>query len=441
MVTELEATLTKLQSDYFVAADLDSMSKRQIFSDIAREIENNRDGLRQLIVSEVKLTEQDTTKEIDRAIATFLMAKTHADALTDTLAEKGDKIIRERRLARGPLLAITPFSSPLSSPAHKISTGLLASTSVLFKPSPLAAQSGRALYDLIHKACGNRLVYFTDQEDEQTLNQVTSDDRIGIISFTGSYITGQKIIKSGGVKKYHMELTGGNSPVIFAPDFKQYDDQLAERLVEGIVAKNGQRCVSIKHIFIPAERINFVTELRSKLQLVKSTGRLGPLITADYARSSADKVKKILEFAPHVETLLELKVDGAHISPAMYAVSGFHSDWVKQILCFDLPGPIVFVHLYDGQLGYQEVLGTIKRDYINSGIQLSIYVAKQASMRSLAKDLLWGGIIFNDLPTFRHAQMSFGGFGKAGLGKEGFSETLIQYTDPQTIVYPKQFTF
>ncbi len=443
----VDAVLRPLAEDFFIATKLDITTKKRIFSAIHKGIEDRRTELLEVIVDEVKLTHLDANKEINRAHDTFKFATNKADYVTSTHTAVGDKIIFEKRLARGPLLAITPFSSPLSSAAHKISMGLLAGTSVLFKPSPLALRSGRLLYEIIKKATDNKYVYFCDSTNEEVLSAIVADERVGIVSFTGSYEIGKKIIQIGGVKKYHMELSGGNAPIIFSPDFENYDEQLVNALLDGITAKNGQRCVSVKHLFLPIERIDFIRRLQEKLQALKDQTtdqltigqptELGPLITQEYAKKAEQIVEKILHVSNDIESYIELERKGAYVLPSMYVIKQIESSFVQKVFAYDVPGPVVFVHFYNNKAEYDQIFTTLKHDYVRSGLQLSVYLGSETSPKTIVEDLLWGGIIFNDIPTFRHDAMSFGGFGRSGLGKEGWFETLQMYTDPQTIVYPK----
>ncbi|HEX5797262.1 MAG TPA: aldehyde dehydrogenase family protein [Candidatus Saccharimonadales bacterium] len=450
MSEHAESQLRAAAEDFFATLNLDPAEKRRIFSAVVSDVRDRREELADLAVSEVKLTRVDARKEIDRALNTFIRARDSADLIQESTFSLGDeKIAREKRLPRGPLLAITPFSSPFSSPAHKISMGILAGTSVLFKPSPFARQSGRALYTIIEKACDGKYVYFSAEDDRRRLDSIVADSRIGIVSFTGSYSTGSRIIKNGGVKRYHMELAGGNSPIIFAPEFDRYDDRLAGDIVDGITAKNGQRCVSVKHLFIPAGRRQFIDKLQSRLERLKNHTRerpdnggdlkLGPLITEKYAKQTAKKVGSILELTDQADTLIALERRRDYIFPTLYAIKKIDEPFIRNIFDFDIPGPVAFIHLYNSQAEYEKILSALKRDYTRSGLQLSFYVADKISADNIIKNLLWGGIIFNDLPTYRDESMSFGGFGKSGLGKEGFPETLNSITDPQVVVYPKDF--
>ena len=354
-------------------------------------------------------------------------------------------MIKEKRLARGPLFAITPYSSPLSSPAHKIALGIIAGTSILFKPSYLAKQVGKALFKIISRATKSQYIYFYGGDSQKDLQKIISDDRIGIISFTGGYETGKKIIKIGGIKKYHMELSGGNSPIIFAEDYADYSDELIEKIVDGILAKNGQRCVSIKHIFIPLRRKEFINKIKDKLLSIKikikenfsnaKKNLLGPLITKEYAMDSETKVNLILQQSKKYTELIKFERKKDYVFPTMYTIQNYDKEILKKILEFDLPGPIVFVYLYKDDTEYEQILASLKNDYIRSGLQLSFFTKNNLLISNFINNLIWGGVIMNDIPTFRDDFMSFGGFGKAGLGKEGFFETLNLYTDPQVVVY------
>ncbi len=442
----IEKLLTLLSRDYFAARKLTPAAKKRVLSQIAEDIKKEKETLMELIIDEIKLTEKDAEREIERAYKTFSLAARHTSRSVVRTIKRSGKVIEEDRIPRGPLLAITPFSSPLSSPAHKIALGILAGTSILFKPSDYAARTGQALFEIIKSASARNYVYFLAQASEAALQAIVSDERIGIVSFTGGYETGRKIIKAGGVKKYHMELAGGNSPVICAPDYQRYDDQTLEKLLSGILAKNGQRCVSIKHIFIPRGHGDFVIKLCNTFEALKTdikndfmAGRrslLGPLIAADYALKLEERVTRICKTHPKiVSPLVAFERADGYVFPALYAVSNIDKEAIKDMLGYDLPGPVVFVHSYKNSTEYKRILSALQNDYMRSGLQLSFFTDDVAHVREVASDIYWGGIIINDIPTFRDDFMSFGGFGRSGLSKEGFFETLNAYTDPRVQVY------
>jgi acyl-CoA reductase-like NAD-dependent aldehyde dehydrogenase len=439
-----EKLLKQLSLSYFEMIDLDQKSKKEIFSKIKKGLKANKSKLKKLIVSEVKLTENDAEKEIERAYKTFSFANENTNYLSVKEITRNGKRILEKRIARGPLLVITPFSSPLSSPAHKISLGIIAGTSILFKPSGFAKETGKLLFEIIKKATNGKYIYYCGDYSRKEMETIIRDERIGIISFTGGYETGKKIIQSGGVKKYHMELAGGNSSVIFSPEYKKYDDLLTRKLLDGILAKNGQRCVSIKHIFIHKKESEFILKicgrmLALKQELIKdiSIGNktiLGPLITETYARETENKVKIVLGKNKNFKNLIKIERSKALLFPTIYSTEIINTNSIKDNLSYDLPGPVVFVYLYKNKSDYEKILAAFKNDYVQSGLQLSLYTENSKSIKDFSNNLLWGGIIVNDIPTFRDEFMSFGGFGKSGLGKEGFFETLNVYTDPQVIV-------
>ena len=434
----IEVLLNNLKSDYFKANKLSGEDKKRIFREVKLLLTAQTDKLSKLISEEIRFNRSDSTKEVERAIKTFSIAESHANYRVESKYQIDGKIVIERRIARGPLLAITPFSSPLSSPAHKIAMGLLAGTSVLFKPSRLAIQTGKALYDVISRATRGKLVYFLDKYDN--LNQVVADSRIGIISFTGGYETGSMIIKNAGVKKYHMELSGGNSMIIFSPSYQDYNSELIKNIVQGVTSKNGQRCVSIKHLVLPYKQKGFLDDLINKLNLTidpitSKDSRLGPLVTVQYARKTEGKVLAMLNSNKDIKPILRFRRRGALIYPSVFLNYPVVCSKIKDLLFYDLPGPVIFIHPYRNFKEYTQMLTEVKQDYIRSGLQISIFTKKPE--QELIKDIYWGGIIINDITTYRNDYMSFGGFGMAGLGKEGFFETYNIYTDPQVIVTNK----
>lgn len=438
----IEDILIDLSNDYFKASQLSSKQKKAIFSKIANGIIAQKAELQALIVKEIKLTKDDAQKEIERAYKTFLLAEEHAEYTVKNKIKRNNKTIIEERVARGPILAISPFSSPLSSPAHKIALGILAGTSILFKPSSLAYLTGSAFYKIINEATDNKYVYFLPKTDKKEIEKIVSDNRIGIVSFTGGYDTGAKIIKAGGVKKYHMELAGGNSPVIFTPDFDNYSEELKEKLITGIVAKNGQRCVSIKHLFLPIKQKTFFDSIQKEMLAIKNDCKSGketvlmPLISIDYAKSTERKVNEIIKkYEKNILEVIPVERENDLLYPTIYLVKNLKRNILEELLNFELPGPVVFAYFYKDNNEYKEIIAALENDYIRSGLQLSFYTKNPKSILNIAQNIVWGGIIINDIPTFRDEFMSFGGFGRAGLGKEGFFETLNAYTDPKVIVY------
>jgi len=433
-----EALLDKLKSDYYKANRLIYEEKRRIFHKIALLLTSQRDKLSDLICDEIKFNKYDAIKEVERAIKTFALAEDNANYRIENRYQKDGKFIIERRIARGPLLAITPFSSPLSSPAHKIAMGLISGTSILFKPAHLAIRSGKALYDIICEATNGKFVYFLDSNDK--LKEIVADPRIGVISFTGGYETGSKIIREAGVKKYHMELSGGNSMLFFSPDYQKYNSELIDSIVRGITSKNGQRCVSIKHLVLPYREKQFLNRLVDKLNLtidpkISKDSVLGPLISLEYAKKTQEKITTILNSNRNIKPICSFRRKGALIYPSVFLNYPVVNSVIKDLLWYDLPGPVVFIHPYRNSQEFMEILSQIKNDYIRSGLQVSMFTNNPEL--NLIQDIYWGGIIINDVPTYRDDYMSFGGFGMAGLGKEGFFETYNMYTDPQVIVTSK----
>lgn len=443
----IEDILKKLSDDYFEILRLSTDQKKTIFSEIAQGIISQKTELQNLIVKEIKLTKIDAQKEVERAYKTFLLAEENVDYPLKRKFTRNSKIIVEKRVARGPILAITPFSSPLSSPAHKIALGLISGTSILFKPSSFAYHTGDAFFRIINKATDGKYVYLLPKTGKKELENIISDNRIGIISFTGGYDTGVKIIKAGGVKKYHMELAGGNSPVIFTPDFNNYSDQLIEKLVNGIIAKNGQRCVSIKHIFLPISQKTFFDSIQKEMFRIKNEINkdyqksnetvLGALISTKNAKNTEEKINEIVsKYKKLITSVIPIERRENFLFPTLYSMQNINKDIIVDMLNYELTGPVVFNYFYKDINEYKEIISALQNDYIRSGLQLSFYTKNPDSIEQLSQKILWGGIIINDIPTLRDEFMSFGGFGKAGLGKEGFFETLNAYTDPKVIVYP-----
>jgi len=444
--SKIENILTRIEKDFTKARVLEPNQKKAIFHSIKCGLIENKNKLIKIVCKEVKLCKEDAEKEFNRAVKTFELAKNNYNYADIKTIKRGRIKILEKRIARGPLLAITSFSSPLSSPSHKIALGILVGTSILFKPSLYARKSGKALFKIITKATKGQYVRLLKCKNKRELRMVTSDDRIGIISFTGRYETGKKIIQSGGVKKYHMELSGGNSCVIFDWNFDKYDDNILNKIVLGVISKNGQRCVSIKHVFIPASRNEILLRLQSRLNKVyesvvndlekKSSPKIGPLINEKYAIMSEKKVNDILARFKNIKPYIQLKRKINYLLPCVFMVNNIEINTTRKLLDYDLSGPIVFIHIYKKD-EYKNIIDALSNDYIRSGLQLSFFTNDANTAKKYYTNIIWGGIIVNNIPTFRDDFMSFGGFGKAGLGKEGFFETFQAYTDPQVIVVSK----
>src|SRR5260221_12691608 len=281
---------------------LPAFERQRVLRQIAAGIHDRKEEFSRTIALEAGKPIKSARTEVDRAAFIFNIAA------EETVTGCGDYLPLDwqqstagrwgivKRFPLGPVAGITPFNFPLNLVAHKVAPAMAAGCSMVLKPAPQTPLSALLLAEVVQQAGwpdGGLNVLLLSNEDSELL---VTDDRIKLISFTGSAAVGWAIKDKAGKKKVVLEL-GGNSGVIVHSDCDL--KYAAERCVTGGFAYAGQSCISVQRILVENSVYGKFTDLLlaevKKLKVgdpLDESSDIGPLIPQSDAIRAADSVQE-----------------------------------------------------------------------------------------------------------------------------------------------------
>src|SRR5450631_4455264 len=238
---------------FSVTRKMTSFQRAGILRKIAEGIKHRREEFARTICQEAGKPIKTARLEVDRGIYTFELASEEASRIygeyipLDTLESTAGRWGLVRRFPLGPVFAITPFNFPLNLVAHKVAPAIAAGCPLILKPAPQTPVTALMLAEVVHDAGwpdGALAVMPLANHDAALL---VADDRIKLLTFTGSAAVGWALKNKAGKKRVTLEL-GGNAAVIVHSDADL--SYAAQRCVVGGFAYGGQTCISVQRIFV-----------------------------------------------------------------------------------------------------------------------------------------------------------------------------------------------
>jgi acyl-CoA reductase-like NAD-dependent aldehyde dehydrogenase len=428
-----QAAITAAVKAFGTTRRLPAFERQRVLRRVAQSIAERKEEFARTMAQEAGKPIKASRTEVERAIFTFNVA-----------AEESTRIYGEyipldwqeftagrwglvRRFPLGPIAGITPFNFPLNLVAHKVAPAIASGCSTVLKPAPQTPLSAFLLAECVQQAGwpdGALNVLPLSNEDAGLL---VTDERIKLISFTGSAPVGGQIKKNAGKKKVILEL-GGNAGVIVHSDADLA--YAADRCVAGGFGYAGQTCISVQRILV--ERSVYgqfldlflagVKKLKIGDPLEESTD-LGPLIR----ESDAIRASQWIEEA--VRTGARVLVGGKRTGPLLEptVLTGTRPD--MKVNCQEIFAPVVTVESYDD-------FHAAVRQINNSpyGLQAGIFTRDVKLLFNAYEELEVGGVIAGDVPAFRIDHMPYGGVKDSGLGREGLRYAIEEMTEPKLLV-------
>ncbi|MBC8316390.1 MAG: aldehyde dehydrogenase family protein [Desulfobulbaceae bacterium] len=401
--------------------------------DVARAVDENIEELAQIITDEVGKTIHFSRIEAQRCAETIRLSIHAAVELggetfnSDAMPSGRKSLSFYQRVPAGVVAAITPFNFPLNLIIHKVAPALAAGNSIVLKPAP---EAPRIAYRLIK--------YFVDSPYaiEDAISLIYGDAEVGtalvqspiprVISFTGSAAVGKRIMRNAGIKKVALEL-GGNAATYIDKSVDLVD--AARKCAMGSFYNAGQACVSLQRIYVHKDVYDSFTQL-----LVTETTKLkvgdpndpdtfmGPLINKETAERAENWVKSAVDEGAKI--LFGGNREGLYFYPTiMSSVTDS-----MNIICEEVFAPIVSLMNVGS---FDEALSQINNSQY--GLQYSIFANDLSLVRRAIDDFECGGVVVNDIPTFRYLQ-PYGGTKQSGIGKEGPRYALEEFTEIKSVV-------
>lgn len=406
-------------------AALKPYQKQKILLHCVKRFNELRDELTEILIAEGGKPRGAASAEVERLINTFRLA---ADAVTQL--DDGRMLplavtpaaARFRGMVKhvpvGAISLISPFNFPLNLVAHKIAPAIAAGCPFVLKPASLTPISALKIAQVLAETDLPKGSWSVLPCDRQAADILVTDDRFKLLSFTGSDQVGWDMKARAGRKKVTLEL-GGNAAVLIEPD-TPIDDALIDRLVGAAYGHAGQICISVQRILVHADIYTEVKKkLVAKLKKIKvddpslSTTLVGPMIK----EAEAVRLKKWIDKAEKkgAKVLIGGTLQGVLFEPTLLE----NVDTKLEVYKDEAFGPVAILEKYKD---FEQGIATINQSRF--GLQAGVYTQNLNKMLYAWDHLHVGGVIINDVPTFRVDNMPYGGVKDSGLGREGIHSAI-----------------
>ncbi len=415
-------------------AQMPAYQRAQILERTAVLLQNQQADLARLMAQESGKPLRYATGEVARCVETFTFAadaarSMHGETIPMDAAKGGvGRIGYYIREPVGVIGAITPFNFPLNLVAHKVAPAIAAGCPIVLKPAPTTPLTAVRLAELMSEAGLPDGAFEIVIGDADVGHWLTTDERIAMLSFTGSLGVAQVISKVAGLRRTAFEL-GGNAGTII-DEGTEINDALIDRLVVGSFAYSGQVCISVQRIYVhdslyPEFKERFVAKTK-QLQLgdpVEQRTEIGPLIN-DVA---GERIEAWLQEAREMGAAV---VAGGQREGRMFQPTILENVTKEmKVMCAEVFGPVVNLVPYSD---YDQALADL--DDSEFGLQAGIYTPSLSKAMQAIQRLNVGGVMINDVPTFRIDNMPYGGNKKSGVGREGPKFAIEDMTTLKMVV-------
>lgn len=412
---------------------LPSHKKYSILMDIAHKMKEQRELLAETLCLEAAKPIKYALSEVDRAIQTFIVAAEEAKRLPSehiqidwTPAGEGKEGI-VRYFPVGLVAGISPFNFPLNLTVHKLAPAIAAGCPIILKPArstPLSALLLAKIINTTELPKGSLSVLPMDRESG---NQLVTDERFALLTFTGSPQVGWNMKNQAGKKRVVLEL-GGNAGVIVTETANL--DMAVPKCVGGAFAYSGQVCIHTQRIYVHESIIDAFTnkfiEQTAKLKIgnpLDSTTDISSMIDEDNAIRVEQWVNEAVAGGAKV-------LHGGVRTGTFYPPTAITNTKQEMKVCsHEVFGPVVVIESY---AKFDEAIKNINDSEF--GLQAGVFTNKLDEQNTAFNELKVGGVIINDVPTFRVDHMPYGGIKNSGLGREGVKYAMHDMLEPKLLV-------
>src|SRR4051794_39274920 len=424
---EIEAAIAGAVRAFETTRKLPSWRRSEILVGIADRIEAAKDDFARTIALEAGKPIKTARIEAERAAFTFRVASEETKRVygeivpLDWLPGNDGRVAHVRRIPLGPVAGISPFNFPLNLVAHKVAPALAAGNPIIIRPASQTPISALKLAQILLEAGWPEEGIAVVPSTTQDAAPLVEDERIKLLTFTGSPAVGWGLKNRAGMKRVTLEL-GGNAAVVVAADADAA--YAAERIVWGGTTNSGQTCISVQRVYVHDSLEGFEDDLARRFDelvvgdpLDEATD-VGPLISD----GDADRVEEWLKEAVDggARILAGGGRDGRVVQPTV--IAGARDD--MRVACEELFAPVIGV--YD----YSDPLDAIRRAGESSfGLQAGLFTYDMRVIDAAFDAIEVGGLMVNDVSTFRVDHMPYGGVKQSGFGREGLRYAVEEMTE------------
>ena len=413
---------------------LPSWRRSEVLEAVAAGIAARHEELARTIALEAGKPLRTARVEVDRGAFTFSVAAEEARRIygeivpLDWLPGNEGRVAHVRRVPLGPIAGITPFNFPLNLVAHKVAPALAAGNPIVIRPASQTPVTALKLAEIVLEAGWPADGFAVVPCSTETARPLVEDDRIKLLTFTGSPAVGWALKERAGRKRVTLEL-GGNAAVIVNEDADV--DYALERIVWGGFAYAGQTCISVQRVYVhEALYDRFADGLVRRVETLRVGDPLdeetdvGPLIDA----AALDRVEAWVEEARAggARVLTGGEREGSCWRPTVLA--GLHEE--MRVSCDEVFAPIV------GLTPFADVDDAIDAAGRSEfGLQAGLFTHDMRVVEAAFDRVEVGGLMVNDVSTYRIDHMPYGGVRSSGFGREGIRYAVEEMTELKLLTF------
>jgi len=399
----------------------------------ARAIEERGEEIARLMVRESGKPITFARGEVRRAGLTFQLAAGESRRLggevmpIDLEARAEGRLCLYTRVPRGPVAAIAPFNFPLNLIAHKLAPAIAVGTSVVLKPPPQCPLTGFVLAEILAEAGLPPGALSVIHCPPAVAQEMVEDERMAVLSFTGSDAVGWKLKSLAGRKQVLLEL-GGNAPCVLDEGVDL--ERVMKPVVIGSWAQAGQVCIKIQRIHAHAslyERFleGFVAATRALVcgDPMDEATVVGPLIQPQHVERVLAWVAEAVAGGARLHCGGE--AEGQVVRPTV--LTGV--DEGMRVCKDEVFGPVTVVERFER---FEQALAACNAGRF--GLQAGVFTPDVGHALQAFRELDYGGVMINDIPTFRVDNFPYGGTKESGFGREGVRFAMEEMTEPKVLV-------
>jgi acyl-CoA reductase-like NAD-dependent aldehyde dehydrogenase len=412
---------------------LPAYERGRILREVSGGIKARREELGRLIALEAGKPIRDALTEVDRAVLTFRLGAEEAERMVgeliplDLMASSKDRVGITRRFPIGPIAGISPFNFPLNLAAHKVAPAIASGNPIVLKPPSKDPLTMLTVAEIIEAAGPPQGAVSILPMTRELGDRMVSDERFKLLTFTGSPSVGWRMKERAGKKRVVLEL-GGNAGVII--DRSADLDWAVKRTLVGAFAYAGQVCISVQRMFVhEAIWDPFLAKFLDGVKAIKvgdpldPTTDVGPMVDAHAADRTQRWVDEAIAMGGRV--LAGGKADGTFFAPTVLT----DVPLAAQVCSNEAFAPLVVAFKFRD---LDEAIAGVNDSMF--GLQTGVFTNDLAGAWRSFSELEVGGVIINDIPTYRIDHMPYGGVKDSGQGREGLRWAMEDMTEIRIMV-------
>lgn len=414
---------------------LAAYERAAILARAGEELGRRREEIGRTIAGEVGKPIRDALAEADRGVQTFQAAAGEARRIAGEevpidLAPHGKgRIAFTRRFPIGPVAAISPFNFPFNLAAHKLAPAVASGNPVVLKPASKTPLSALILAEALDRAGLPKGALSVLPMSREVGDRMVTDDRFRLLTFTGSSTVGWGMKARAGRKRVLLEL-GGNAGVIV--DETADLEQAAVRVAAGGFALAGQSCISVQRVYVHRRLYErFASLLVDTVEALKVGDPLdpatdvGPMIDVGEAERIDGWVLEAVRGGARVLT------GGKRLGGALYAPTVLADVAAEAKVCAEeVFAPVVGLFPFDD---FDRAIEEVNRSPY--GLQAGVFTNDLSHTLAAFDRLEVGGVMLNDVSSWRMDAMPYGGVKHSGLGREGPRYAIEEMTETKIVVF------